>query len=138
MIIYKPNERVTVKIGEVSIVVSPLMPDDKIRIANKMPMGAKSSNGEIISAAYETLKLAVKEINAPGFEFSDGTPITLAKKEDGSLTEDALAVLLQVVDSRKLTTIAIQLAGEGVKNWEIEGVELVEQKKAETEKKSQA
>lgn len=138
MIIYKPNEKVTVKIGAVSIVISPLMPDDKIRIASKMPMGSKSSNGEIISAAYETLKLAVKDIDAPGYEFSDGKPISLSKKDDGSLTDDALAVLLQVVDSRKLTSMAIQLAGDGVRDWDIEGVELVEQKKPEPEKKSQA
>lgn len=142
MIIYRPGEKVSVKLGDVSIAISALRPEDKIAIASLVPNGAKSSQSEVVTMAYETLRRAVKGIEAPEYEFSDGRPLSLEHGSDGRLTDESLAVLLQVVDSRKLVQMAVKLAGDGVRDWEIEGVQILEPgKKApepESEKKTQA
>lgn len=139
MIIYKPNERVTVKIGDVKIKITPLMPSDRVVLADILQAGAKSANKDIVKAAYEALRLSVKEIDAPGYSFSDGQPISLSHGDDGRLTDESLAVLLQVIDAKKLTSMAIVMAGNGIREWEIEGVEIVDSNKSDdSQKKSQA
>ena len=126
MIIYRPGEKVRVKLGAVSIFISALRPEDKVALATLVPNGAKSLQPEIVTMAYETLRRAVKGIEAPGYEFSDGRPLSLEYGDDGRMTDESLAVLLQVVDSRNLVQMAVKLAGDGVRDWEIPGVEIVE------------
>ena len=137
MIIYRPNERVTVKIGSVSIVISPLSPADKLKVADAVGRGAQQTASEVLPMTYTALKLAVKGIDAPGYEFSDGTPITLAMGPDGNLTDEGLAVLLEVVNSDTLLPFAALLYKDGIRDWNIPGVEIQRTNKVEQQKKSQ-
>lgn len=135
MIVYKPSDRVRVKFGPVTITVSPLAPHERIQVANKAVRGVDAGMNGIAPLAYETLRVAVKEVDAPGFEFPDGSPITLERGEDGLITDEGLAVLLQICDSAKLVSWAVQLAAKGVGDWGFEDVEVVnpfpEKKRAE-------
>jgi len=132
MIIYRPGERVTVKIGEVKIFITPLSVDEKFRVSQAAARGVDATKGtNIMPAVNETLRIAVKDIEAPGFQFSDGSPIKLDRKDDGTLSDEGLAVLLMVVDSGKMSNLAMQLAAFGVKDWDIEGVEIVHATPAE-------
>ena len=132
MIIYLPGERVTVKIGEVKIVISPLSYNEKLRVSEAAARGVDGAKGvNIMPAVSETLRVAVKDIDAPGFTFSNGQPITLDRTEDGTLSDVGLAVLMMVVDSGKMSNLAMQLAAFGVRDWDIEGVEVVHATPAE-------
>jgi hypothetical protein len=125
MIIFRPSDKVRVQVGDVTVIMSPLISADRMKILDSL--GTKVEAGQVGSSAggyYEALRLSVKGIEAPGYELSDGSPIQLELDENGHLTSESLELLLAVLDNPKLIMIASNLLAKGLKNWEVEGVEI--------------
>lgn len=142
--IYRPNDRVAVKIGDVTVFISPLTPQRKaelVRLTGELTPRLKSEDKGVQAAAINestmaTLKLAVKGIEAPGYSFPDGSPISLATEPDGTLSDEGLTVLFAILEQSKLMLIASKYLSEGIKQWDIDGVE-VKTQSADEQKKSQ-
>lgn len=130
--IYRPTDRVPVKIGDVTVFISPLTPQRKaelIRLTSDLTPRLKSEDKAVQANAINestmaTLKYAVKGIEAPGYSFPDGSPITLSVEPDGTLSEDGLSVLFAILEQSKLMLIASKYLAEGIKHWDIDGVEV--------------
>lgn len=143
--IYRPSDRVAVKIGDVTIFISPLTPQKKaelIRLANELSPRLRSEDKTVQAAAINestmaTLRYAVKGIEAPGYAFPDGSPISLSTEPDGCLSEEGLSVLFAILDQTKLMLVASSYLKDGIKQWDIDGIEVKIPDAADEQKKSQ-
>ncbi len=130
MRIYKPGERITLKIDEIEFVVSPLTFPEKSEILTKMgKASALKDPQEAFKTNFETLRYAIKDVN--GFEDEDGKPWRPSFDEDGRLSWESLDVLLNMsVTEPVMNHIASFL--QGIPRGLPDGVFLVEKKKETT------
>ena len=134
MIIYKTTDRIPVKIGEVVIEISPLSASQYLRVIGLTKMKAGEEVSDPTAMALETIRYAVKSLQCND-TFADGSQLVLNVSGDGGLDEESLNCLLQVVGINNLSQISAKLLSEGIKQWDIPGVEV--QLDSSTPKKSQ-
>lgn len=120
MIIFKTTDRIPVKMGEVTLWLSPMEFGQKVAIqgAVKMKSGAEITDG--FKVALLTLKFCVKEIQ--GLFNSDGSPFECEFEEGGNVLTDACANDLLQMDSAKSLIRACNSLSEAASTAEIEGV----------------
>lgn len=125
MIIYKPTDRIEVKIGEVRLKISPLTALQKTNLMSITKMKGGEEVADLSQMALMTLKYSVKDISGVNATFADGSEFKLDYEEDGTLSEDGLTALMQVLDNGTLTNIAARLLGKGISGLnEVPGVEI--------------
>lgn len=105
--IYKTTDRITVKIDDISIKISPLSYEAKCEIQAELISGQTLG---IIRAAKKSMQYAIKEIS--GVENSDGSEYKL-EFEDDRLTESCVDDLLNIDQDNKLSFVCTRLL-EGI------------------------
>lgn len=133
--IYRRTDRVSVKIGDVTVKLAPLSSHEKAEIQQAMILGrAKGDIREATRGMVLSLKYAIKGIE--GVIDSDGNPYTL-KFENDQLTDSCVDDLLNMELTERLALICAALVkgipdqftdNNGVK---LEGVEIVNPTKSE-------
>lgn len=121
MIVYKLTDRIPVKFAGVTVWVSPLSYQQKSHVLaqTKIVKGEEiQDHGQMVFLA---VKYAVKEIQ--GLVDSSGSPYELAFDSDGTLT-DACASDLMQMDAHPKLILACSHLMNGIKEYEIEGVEI--------------
>lgn len=136
MIIYKPSDRITLKIGDVSLKISPLTALQKVSLMSLSKMVGGKEVADTSMMAMMTIKYSVKEISGVTATFSDGSDFSLSYDPDGTLSDDALTSLMQILDNGTLTQIAAQLLTTGVQGINVPGVEIEAGGGVEVKKKS--
>ncbi len=127
MRIYKPGDRLTLKIEEIEVVVEPLTFREKSEILSKMGRASAKGNAEeAFRNNFETLRYAIKDVT--GFTNEDGSPWRPTFDEDGRLDWESLDVLLNMTVTEPVLN---HIAGflQGIPKKLPEGVTLVESKK---------
>lgn len=125
MIIYKPSDRVEIKIGNVKIKLSPLTALQK---ANLMGLTKMSGGREVVDTsmmAIMTIKYSVKEVSGIDAKFADGSDFALSYDPDGTISEESLSALMQVLDNGLMTQVAAQLLTTGMQDISVPGVEVI-------------
>lgn len=138
MIIYKPTDKVDVQIGDVTLTICPLSRGQRIKLLAAMDESAKggfSQKGNL-EIAYETIKMSVKGINAPGYQTADGSEISMQLDDSGALSEESLELLLALLGTQKLAVLAGSMLSETISQWNIPGVEIIGLAKDTQEKKA--
>lgn len=125
--IYRTTDRITLKVDDLEIKVSPLSYHQKSDVQRLLSEGLKK-NDEI--KMNEGLILAIRHSlkSIKGLEDVDGNEYKL-ESEDGMLTEACVADLLNIEASPKLITICSQILNGIPKDFNIEGVSFTEGKK---------
>ena len=136
MIIYKPSDRILLKIGDISLKVSPLTALQKANLMSLTKMSAGREVADTSLMAIMTIKYSVKEIYGVDATFADGTEFALSYDPDGTLSEESLTAIMQILDNGTLTQIAAQLLTTGVQSIKVPGVEVDAGKSVEVKKKS--
>lgn len=136
MIIYKPSDRILLKIGDISLKVSPLTALQKANLMSLTKMSAGREVADTSMMAIMTIKYSVKEIYGVDATFADGTEFSLSYDPDGTLSEESLTAIMQILDNGTLTQIAAQLLTTGVQSIKVPGVEVDAGKSVEVKKKS--
>ena len=136
MIIYKPSDRILLKIGDISLKVSPLTALQKANLMSLTKMSAGREVTDTSLMAIMTIKYSVKEIYGVDATFADGTEFALSYDPDGTLSEESLTAIMQILDNGTLTQIAAQLLTTGVQSIKVPGVEVDAGKSVEVKKKS--
>ena len=136
MIIYKPSDRILLKIGDISLKVSPLTALQKANLMSLTKMSAGREVADTSLMAIMTIKYSVKEIYGVDATFADGTEFSLSYDPDGTLSEESLTAIMQILDNGTLTQIAAQLLTTGVQSIKVPGVEVDAGKSVEVKKKS--
>lgn len=124
MVVYKCSDRVPVRIGEITVWISPLSGMQKAKILSLTKMKGGQEIPDAVGMALLTLKMAVKAIDCPEAVFADGDKVELKLDPNGELDDESLDVLLQVADNDKIITVASMLAAKGLAGWEIPGVKV--------------
>lgn len=125
MIVYKTTDRIPLKLGDITIWVSPLSAYQKADILSTMKMqgGVEVADGP--KMALLTIKHSVKRLTGlNGIKFFDGSEVTLTFDKNESLDEESLNTLMQVINYSKLTDIAAQLLISNIDELKIEGVKV--------------
>lgn len=124
LIVYRTTDRVPVRFGEVSLLIAPLDAGQYANISGftKLNAGVQEVDGQRMVNA--TLRYSIKGIEGVSAKYPDGTEFELKFDEAGNLTEDSLSELWQVLDRNKLSEMAAKLFAGGLKNLQIEGVEV--------------
>ncbi len=135
--IYRREDRIPVRIGDITVKLSPLSIQQKTEIMQSAINGRKNADyGEANKSVVLALKYAIKGIE--GVEDSEGKPYVL-QFEGESLTDACVGDLLNLGMTGKLTQVCISLAN-GIKDEftdergeKLEGVDIV---KASTPEKN--
>lgn len=138
--IYKRSDRITVKIDDITVKLSPLSMDEKLEIQMAMVQGkVKGDIKELTRGITLALKYSIKGID--GILDSDEKPYTLSF-EGEYLSQDCVEELMNAELVKKLTIVCTTLVN-GVpasftddKGNALEGVELVKPVKEDDSKKT--
>jgi hypothetical protein len=138
--IYRPSDRIVVKIGDVTFKLAPLTLHQKTEVQAAMIEGKGKLNiRDLTRGIALALKYSLKSVQ--GIVDSDGNQYQLSQ-ENGILTDECIDDLMNMEISNQLAMIASNMA-TGVpkvftddKGQPLKGVELIEEKKEESEKKS--
>lgn len=133
--IYKLSDRIKLKIGELTVVISPLSLHDKNEATKMISKGATTADlGMTQDGLIHLLKSCVKDII--GLENADGSPYKL-EFVDGKLTDECVSDLCNLEIHTKLLMVASSLV-RGIPSEfqdqhgnKIEGVEIVQPEKQE-------
>lgn len=136
MIIYKPSDRIALKLGDIVLKVSPLTALQKANLMSLTKMSAGREVADTSMMAIMTIKYCVKEIHGVKATFADGTEFSLSYDPDGTLSEESLTAVMQILDNGTLTQIAAQLLTSGVQGIKVPGVEVESGQGVEVKKKS--
>jgi hypothetical protein len=120
MKIFRATDRIPVKIGEVTIFISPLTAEHKGEVISQTKMVGGDVVADTKRMIILTLKYAVKGVS--GVTYYDDVPMELKFDEDGTVSDESIAELMQI-DSDKLVTFASHLIANRL-NEEIPGVEI--------------
>lgn len=133
--IYKLSDRIPVKIGNITITISPLTVDQKVEIETHMLAHRRGDNKAGSQGIVAAVKYAVKSIS--GVEDGDGNPYTLQFDSSGQLTDECVSDLFNLGMDKQLSLVCTALT-RGVPDQftdesgrPIEGVELIKQSKQE-------
>ncbi len=121
MIVYRPSDRISVKVGDLEIKVSPLTYQQKTELLSLTRQEGGRTVVDLSRRSLLALKKGIREVNGlPDMEFPDGSKVEL-QWENGELSDESLELLLQVlgtVRSPQLSTALIlgrfHDAGEGI------------------------
>lgn len=135
MIIYKPTDRISLKIGDAIIKVSPLTALQKANLMSltKMVGGAEVADTSLM--AIMTIKYCIKEVSGIEAHYADGEPFVLTYDPDGTISEESLTCITQIFDTGLLTQIAAQMLTTGVQSIKVPGVEIQAGEGVESKKK---
>lgn len=135
MVIYKSSDRVGVKIGDVLVKLSPLTALQKANLMGLTKMVGGREVADTSLMAIMTIKYCVKEVSGVDAKFADGSDFSLSYDPDGSLSDESLSSVMQVIDNGTLTNIAAQLLTKGM-DLSVPGVEILSGSGVESKKKS--
>lgn len=125
MIIYKTTDRVPLKIGKLTVWISPLSALQKTEILSCTKLRAGVDIVDVSKMALLTIKHSVKKLDGlNGVKYADGSKVDLSFNDEGSLDDDSLTTLLQIIDYPKITAVAAQLLANGIDSIDIPGVKV--------------
>jgi len=125
MIIYRTTDKVPLKIGKITIWVSPLAALQKAELLTCTKMKGGQEVVDAPKMALLTLKHSIKDITGlNGAKYSDGSKISLTFDDDGSLDDDSLTAVMQILDYPKITAVAAQLLTSGIDSIDVPGVKV--------------
>lgn len=104
--IFRPSDKIPVKIGDITITISPMTLAHKTELQSIM-LSAKTDPMRAVKGAGLAIRFAVKGVS--GVECMDGTPWEPQFDSDGSLTETSCDELLNLEESPKLIALCTQL-----------------------------
>lgn len=97
MIVYRPTDKLTVKIGDISVKISPLTYEQKTEIMTHIKMEKGETVANSGKMMFLTLKYSVKEVSGlPEMKYADGSKAELTWS-NGSLTEEGLELFIQAL-----------------------------------------
>lgn len=123
--IYRLTDRLTYKVGELEIKVSPLSVEDKIAITEFMYKGQSGNLSSMMNGSIHALKCSIKEIT--GLTDVDGNEYKL-EFENGKLTQSCAEDLLNIEQSSSLIALCSSFIG-GIPSTLPEGVTVISPKK---------
>lgn len=119
MIVYRTTDRIPVKMGEVTIWVSPFSYEQKVKLSQATKLVSGEEVMDAGKVALLSLKFSVKEVE--GLVDTDGQPYELSFDADGTLTEECVGDLMQLDNSGSLAAICYKLSLQ-IKDHEAPGV----------------
>lgn len=111
--IYTINDKIAVKISDVTFFISPLKYSQKCELQSLMEKAISSKDMKYAQdAAFLSVKYSVKEVK--GIERMDGSTFNV-ELENNELTEESVDNLLNIKQSTKLATVCASLV-HGISN----------------------
>ncbi len=104
MIIRKTSDIIRLKIGELTVKVSPL---SRIQKAEVQALISRGTIEDALAGTSLALKYAVKDVE--GLQLEDGSKYELAKDEAGNLDDETLDDLMNAEFGEKITYVALNL-----------------------------
>ena len=133
MIVYLPEDRIRLKIGDIEISVAPLSSGamDKLSTLITQQAGEKTVNHR--QTVIETLRYGVKDLR--GVKRPDGSDLKLEFEGDG-LTDSSVDVLMRLGYNVELVNVATKLMNSLERELgEVEGIEVKADSPIKTKKK---
>ena len=121
MVIYPINYRIPVKLGTVTVWISPLSWGHKQEILNCKKLEGGVEVDDAMKRVFLTLKYSMKSVD--GLTNPDGSPYVLTLDTAGNASEDAISDLMQMDGFATLIKICATLMGE-IKDLEVDGVKV--------------
>ena len=121
MYLFTKEDRVPVKIGDVTFWIAPLDNDERAEISTAVTNQGGTKRVDVKKLYQLYLKYAVKRID--GVKMPNGKPWKIKFTKTGHLTEDSLDKLLTLACAPQLAQVALDLFTE-IKESKIEGVEV--------------
>jgi len=107
MIVYKTSDKIPVKIGKFTVVVSPLSASQYASVMGLKSGGVGNDTESGVKMALLALKYAVKGFDSEiKVEYSDGSTFKLGFDELGFLNDDSLDSLVQIMGPVEMTLLA--------------------------------
>jgi len=135
--IYRTTDRISLKVDDLTITVSPLSIHQKTAVEELASNGGSSS---AIKAAVCAMKFAIKSVS--GLEGPDGSPYQLEFDTDGTLADSVVDDLFNTKTSFKLMSICLNLINSIPDEFydpntgkRLEGVEFIADKEKPSRKK---
>jgi len=124
MRIFRPHQRIDLKVGDIVITVSPLTKEQKIELAQMNTVEGGKVKIDHFKSTDAIIKRAVKQIK--GVEYPDGTPIQLEEGGDLLSDEDAEIVwaVLDNLENSNDIVLALFKMMRGAMDFDIPGVEV--------------
>lgn len=132
MRIHKTSDKISIKIDDITIKISPLTQLQKSELQGHMVKAVNGDMNEAMKSVQKSMKFAIKDIDGVEYENDEGEiePYKL-ELEDGMLTDECVDDLLNLPISNKLSSICSTLLG-GVPDKildangkEIEGIKIL-------------
>lgn len=127
--IYKTTDRISYKIGDLLIKISPMTVQDKATLNEYMQKGRSGDTRALIEGSMFAIKAALKEVK--GLEDSQGNPYNLEFDDNNYVTENCINDLMNIAESSLMVTLCSQLIA-GIPSTLPEGITLVEDKNPKT------
>lgn len=121
VVIYPPDARVPIYIGDVTVWVSILTVMQKSNLLDLTKNEAGEQKTDKYAFAFALLKYCVKEIE--GLVYFDGSKYELKFDKDGNLSDDSVNELFQMDQSNKLILAASHLFSK-IEDLESEGLKI--------------
>jgi hypothetical protein len=118
--IYRITDKISYKIGDIEIKVSPLSVENKLAITEFMFQGQKGDLKSMMTGSVYSLRCSIKEIT--GLTDANDEPYVL-EFENGMLTESCAQDLLNIEQSNSLIGLCSSFVG-GIPNKLPDGVVL--------------
>lgn len=119
MIVYKTSDKIPVKIGDLTFMLSPMKWAHKQEIADLIKKRSGNDVLEPVKEAFLTLKYSVKAVR--GAKCADGTDYELPIDENGIATDEGVEDLFQFDSVPSLITVALTWFDK-VKEIKLDGV----------------
>lgn len=125
MIVYRTTDQIPLKIGPITLWISPLSALQKTEILSYTKMKGGVEIADSPKMALYTLKKCIKKLDGlNGTKYADGSKLELSFEDDGSLDDDSLTAVMQIIDYSKTTSIAAQLLTSGIDGITVKGVKV--------------
>ncbi|TXH09496.1 MAG: hypothetical protein E6R04_07975 [Spirochaetes bacterium] len=126
MIVYRPSDRIAVKVGELTVWISPLSYEEKTNLLSTTKMVGGKAVSDAGKMSYLTLKYSIKKVEGlESCKFADGSPCTMEFGADGYPTDESLETLLAIFGNTTSAQLSSSLVLGNYKNTSIEGVEFI-------------
>ena len=107
------------KVGEVTIWVSPLSYDQKVSLSTQTKMVSGHETVDAVKVAFLCLKYSIKEID--GIKNSDGSDYSVALDASGVATDECISELMQMDYAPNIVTACSLLVGK-IEAHDVDGV----------------
>lgn len=111
LVVYRPSDKITIRVGDVVIKVSPLTYEQKTKVLSQVKMEGGKAVQDGARSSFLTMKYSIREVvsGLPEMRYPDGELVTL-QWEDGQLTDESLELLLQVFGYSRGSVLSTRLA----------------------------